>query len=419
MTKLRILHFADAHIDIAVHGRRDPQTGLPVRVMDFLKSLDTIVNTAIEEKVDLVLFAGDAYKDRSPAPTFQREWGRRIMRLSEAGVPTLLLVGNHDISPAVGRATALQEYDTLQVPHIHLINQPSFLKPAELESLPLQVLALPWVSRSSLMGAFQLSGKDIAAVFGALESRLGELMETWMANIQPDLPVILAAHASVQGAMYGAERSVMLGGDLVLPLGLVTDPRLSYVALGHIHKAQDLNKDRQPPVVYPGSIERVDFGEAADDKFFVIAHIEKGSPTQVEWRKLSGRRFIDRKVQITSGETFMNEALAALPSPQDMQDAFVRLIIEYPRSMDAALDEAVLRQYAEPAFELHLVRRPLLEARLRLPNDQTINSLAPIELLALYWKTINTSAKETEVLQKLAVEVLLEDEAGGGNKQDA
>ncbi len=84
---LRILHFADAHIDMANYGRRDPQSGLPMRVLDFLKSLDTIVDTAIAEKVDLVLFAGDAYKDRTPPPTYQREWGRRMMRLSRALSP--------------------------------------------------------------------------------------------------------------------------------------------------------------------------------------------------------------------------------------------------------------------------------------------------------------------------------------------
>jgi exonuclease SbcD len=70
---LTILHFADAHIDMANYGRHDPVSGLPMRVLDFLKSLDTIVETAISEKVDLVLFAGDAYKDRNPAPTFQRD----------------------------------------------------------------------------------------------------------------------------------------------------------------------------------------------------------------------------------------------------------------------------------------------------------------------------------------------------------
>ena len=146
-----ILHFADAHIDIANYGRHDPQTGLPMRVMDFLKSLDEIVDSAIEEKVDLVIFAGDTYKDRSPAPTFQREWGRRIIRLSRAGIPTLLLVGNHDISPALGRAHAVEEFSTLEVPHVMVIDRPAFLGPDDLEGLPLQVMALPWISRSGLM----------------------------------------------------------------------------------------------------------------------------------------------------------------------------------------------------------------------------------------------------------------------------
>ena len=104
---MKLLHFADAHIDMANYGRHDPETGLPFRVLDFLKSLDTIVDAAISEKVDMVIFAGDAYKDRSPAPTFQREWGKRIIRLSQAKIPTLLLVGNHDLSPAAGRAHAI------------------------------------------------------------------------------------------------------------------------------------------------------------------------------------------------------------------------------------------------------------------------------------------------------------------------
>lgn len=411
MRPLRILHFADAHIDMATHGRHDPQTGLPLRVLDFLKSLDTIIDTAIQEAVDLVLFAGDAYKDRSPAPTFQREWGRRLMRLSNAGIPALLLVGNHDLSPAAGRANALQEFDTLQVPHIRLVGEPSFLKPPDLEELPLQVMALPWVSRSKLMGVLQLSGIDPGAVFGELEVRLRELVERWMEQLDPQLPVILTAHASVQGAIYGAERSVMLGGDLVLPLGMVTDPRLDYVALGHIHKAQDLNKDHHPPVVYSGSIERVDFGEAADEKFFVIAHLQKGQPTRVEWRRLPGRRFIDRSVRIRSAEHFQQQALAALPPQEDLEDAIVRLVVEYSSHWDSFMDEAELRRYAEKAFEFHLIRRPQVESRLRLPDNQTINSLTPLELLDLYWKTIKTDPEEAKALQKLASGILLESES--------
>ena len=67
---MKLLHFADAHIDMANYGRHDPETGLPLRVLDFLKSLDTIIDAAIDEKVDMVIFAGDAYKDRSPCRRF-------------------------------------------------------------------------------------------------------------------------------------------------------------------------------------------------------------------------------------------------------------------------------------------------------------------------------------------------------------
>ena len=121
---MKLLHFADAHIDMANYGRHDPESGLPFRVLDFLKSLDTIIDTAINEKVDLVIFAGDAYKDRTPAPTFQREWGKRIMRLSAAKIPTLLLVGNHDLSPSIGRANAIEEFETLQVPYVRVLARP-------------------------------------------------------------------------------------------------------------------------------------------------------------------------------------------------------------------------------------------------------------------------------------------------------
>ncbi len=403
---MRILHFADAHIDMAATGRHDPASGLPRRVLDFLKSLDTIVDAAIAEKVDLVIFAGDAYKDRTPAPTFQREWGRRMMRLSRASIPTLLLVGNHDLSPAIGRAHALQEFETLDVPFVRAVGKPARLGPDDLWGLPLQVLALPWVSRSSLMANLELSSGQPNEVYAELEQRLNDLVQTWLEKIDPSIPVILTAHGSVQGAVYGGERTVMLGGDLVLPGSLVRDPRLAYVALGHIHKAQNLNDGSQPPVIYPGSIERVDFGEAEDNKFFVITTVEPGQPTSVEWRKLEGRRFIDRYVKITSPDDVPGQCLAALPPREQLEDAIVRLVMEYPKILEPYLDEPGLRRYAEQAFEFHLNRRPQIDTRLRLPADKTLSSLPPLDLLDIYWKTSHTNEQEAAELQKLAAQVI-------------
>lgn len=401
---LKILHFADAHIDIAQQGKHDAASGLPVRVTDFLKALDTIIDAAISEKVDLVIFAGDTYKDRLPAPTYQREWGRRIMRLSSAKIPTLLLVGNHDLSPASGRANTLQEFDTLEVPYVRVIGKPEFLKPDDLWGLPLQVLALPWVFRSGLLASLDLNDGS-EKINEELETRLTEILQDWLNQLDAELPAVLTAHGSVQGAVYGNERTVMLGKDIVLPGSLVKDPRLDYVALGHIHKHQNLNANAHPPVVYPGSIERVDFGEAADDKFYIIAAVSRGK-TSYQAKKLNGRKFIDKFVSVKDREEMDKKVLAALPPAKELEDAIVRLVVEYPRDLDTFLDEPALREQCASALEFHLVRRPLEEARLRLAAIEGIINLTPLQLLESYWQSTHTESTDIEGLKTLAGSII-------------
>jgi len=408
---MKLLHFADAHIDMANYGRHDPQTGLPLRVLDFLKALDTIIDAAIFEKVDMVIFAGDAYKDRSPAPTFQREWGRRIIRLSQAKIPTLLLVGNHDLSPAMGRAHAIQEFDTLQVPFVRVLQKPEFLTSADLWGLPIQVIAMPWVSRSGLMASIETSAMDVKELFAGIESRISGLVEDWIMEADSSLPLILTAHASVEGAVFGAERMVMLGSDLVLPTSLVKDRRLDYVAMGHIHKPQDVNEGNHPPVIYPGSIERVDFGEAKDDKFFIVAEVTRGM-THVEWRKIDGTRpFIERYAVIRSTENVTDELMRALPTPNQMLEAIVKLTVEYPRELDVLIDESALRRYCDCAFEFHLAKRPKSEARVRIPEGQVVSSLSPLELLTQYFES--AKIKESDELQQLARDIIADDSLDG------
>jgi exonuclease SbcD len=376
--------------------------------MDFLKSLDTIVDAAIDEKVDLVLFAGDAYKDRSPAPTFQREWGRRIMRLSKARIPTILLVGNHDLSPALGRAHALESFDTLDVPFVKVIERPTFLGPDDLFGLPLQILAVPWVSRSNLLTIEGMNLEEGEAANVELAERLTTLVNLWLDERRdPALPTVLAAHCSVQGASFGHERMVMLGGDLVLSGSLVKDRRLSYTALGHIHKPQNLNGDLQPPVIYPGSIERVDFGEAKDDKYFIVAHLEAGKDTRVDWRKLENvRSFIDCWVRLEDQEDVMAAIRAALPPAERLKDAIVRLTIEYPRHYETLIDDAGLREAMLECFEFSLIKRPQMENRIRLPNDESISSLSPVELLDRYWKASHTKDDDAQALSSLADSII-------------
>jgi len=393
---IKFLHFADAHIDMANFGRHDPESGLPLRVMDFLNSLDEIVQSAINKKVDLVIFAGDTYKDRSPAPTFQREWGKRIMQLSRAGILTLLLTGNHDISPATGRAHAIQEFDTLDVPHVRVVHQPQFLTPADLEGLPVQILALPWISRSWMNANIDLSGIEPGKINGILNSHLNEMINAWLEEADPELPTILTAHASVEGATFGSKRMVMLTRDLALPSALVKDPRFDYVALGHIHKAQNLNEGSHPPVIYPGSIERVNFGEAADRKYFVTGNIARGN-TQFTWNELKNiRPFFDIHIQLESDLAINQTIQESLPTQEELKNAVLRIVIDYPREWEPLIDENELRVLTAGAFEFHLVKRPHSETLVRLPKGLTADQLGDLELLDIYWKTSHTNLDENK-----------------------
>jgi DNA repair protein SbcD/Mre11 len=294
------------------------------------------------------------------------------------------------------------------VPYVRVLQKPDFLRPENLWDLPVQIIAMPWVSRSGLMASIEVSGTDPREVFSKIESRISELVEDWINEADRSLPLIFTAHASVEGAIFGAERMVMLGSDLVLPTSLVKDRRLDYVALGHIHKPQNLNEGYHPPVIYPGSIERVDFGEAMDDKFYVIAEVACGE-TKVEWRKIDGTRpFMERRAILQSSENVTEFLCFNMPDPKQMSGAIMRLTVEYPRELDVFIDETALRKYAEHAFEFHLVKKPKVEARVRIPQGQAISSLSPLDLLTQYFDSAKIN--DVEELSELARQIIYEDE---------
>jgi exonuclease SbcD len=254
----------------------------------------------------------------------------------------------------------------------------------------------------------EYSGRSLGEILLAIEERLGRAIDEFASAADPELPLILAAHASVQGASHGSERSVMLGQELTLSGSLVFDSRFDYVGLGHIHLHQSLNGDRHPPTVYAGSIERIDFGEAHDKKYFVIAHLEKGKNTNVEWKEIDGTRpFIERRTTIISTENVTEHLIRTLPTPDRMNEAIVKLTIEYPREMDVLIDETALRKYTECCFEFHLVKRPKSEARVRIPEGQTVSSLSPLELLTQYFEA--SKVHESDELQQLAREIIAGD----------
>jgi len=410
---IRILHFADLHLGVENYGRLDPATGLSTRVADFLRAFDGLVEYALTEGIDLVLFAGDAFKTRTPSPTYQREFARRIRRLAvEAGIPTFLLVGNHDLPHTAGRAHSIEIFQTLEVQNVHVARKPTVVH-IETRHGPLQIIALPWIVRSALLAREEYKNHSLEEINELMLRRLEELLmgeEGLISQLDPHLPTLLAAHGTVQGAVYGSERSVMLGSDLILPSSLIHHPAFDYVALGHIHKHQALGE--RPPAVYAGSLERIDFGEEKEAKGFVIVEVERG---KAEWRfvPLPVRPFVTIRVEATIPDPTA-QVLAAIKE-HDIADAVVRLQIKMTPEAEALLDERAVRKQLASAFYVAAVAKEVERpTRLRLGSQETIETLAPRELLVRYFQAKQTPRERMEVLLRYADELFAEMGEKGG-----
>ena len=127
----------------------------------------------------------------------------------------------------------------------------------------------------------------------------------------------------------------------------------------------------------------------------------------MEWRKLEHiRPMIPRFVRLTEQEGVTERLKSALLPTEQLVEAIVRLVIEYPRDWETLIDEAALRETAAEAFEFQLVKRPQVDQRIRLPGDQAIGSLTPLELLEKYWQSIHMDSQKIENLNRLAAQIL-------------
>ncbi len=411
-----ILHFADLHLGVENYGRLDSATGLHSRLMDFLRSFDELVEYALApatpregvpgQPVDLVLFAGDVYKGRDPNPTHQREFARRIHRLASAGIQVFLLVGNHDLPGTAGRANTLDIFSTLEVPNVWVARTLGTHR-IPTRSGPVQVVALPWVTRSYLLRREELKNCTLAEVEERTLQELERLIKAEVDQLDPGVPAILAVHGAVQGAVWGSEHSVMLGQEMVLPRSLLKNPAFDYVALGHIHRHQVLEgSDGGAPMVYSGSVDRVDFGEEAEAKGFVVAQIQKGQ-AQYQFRQLaSTRRFVTIDVQ-ADGDDPMAQVRQAIQS-RDIRDAIVRLTIHTTAEKNHLLQDTEIHALLGEAFKVATVVRDVKRStRIRLGPNQNIEQMTPLEVLQTYLQQARSlPAERMDKLLELAQKVM-------------
>ena len=364
---IKFVHTADIHFGMENYGRIDPATGIHTRLLDFHQSLLTCAQRAIDEKVDFFLFSGDAYKTAHPTPTQQKLLMEVFFKLVAAGIPVVIVVGNHDHPLSFGKANALDVFGELPIDGFHVFSKPESMV-LQTKSGPVQIVGIPWPTRNNVAAKKAHQFKKSSDITKYLSTQVSKIIAKFAQELDPDMPAVLCGHLTVSNGIFsGSEKCAVFGSDpLFLPSELAL-PQFDYVALGHLHRYQNLNPKGYPAVVYSGSIDRVDFGERKEGKGFCLVSIQSGvepTPDSLhryktkathEFVPLTTRPFIQIEVKLEGAEFHTSQVLDAIKKHQ-IKDAIVKLLYHVPpQSTDKVDISAIQRALREAMYVVGVI----------------------------------------------------------------
>ena len=269
---MKILHTADWHLGDRL-GRID-------RTADLRAAVERIAGYCDSEQVDVLLVAGDLFSELA-RPDGLREaihhWQELFRPFLERAGTILTLTGNHDnenfcqtlvhamtlAAPTVG-----SRGEEIPAGRLYLATEPTFVRLGGV-----QFVLMPWPTPARYFrGQPNLN-------YGSPEEKNEKLVDAWKralvgiresANYDKNAPAVLGAHINIFGSDIGGGPFRLTPQEDVVIDGTDLAAQFDYVALGHVHKPQALNA---PHVRYSGSIERLDLGEAGDQKSVAIVEL--------------------------------------------------------------------------------------------------------------------------------------------------
>jgi len=326
---ITFIHTADIHFGMENYGKIDPKTGIHSRLLDFQHALNFCINTAIEKDVDFFLFCGDAYKTTNPTPTQQKLLFNCFLKLYKAKIPVVIVIGNHDNPVSFGKAHSLDLFSELPIDGFYVISKPDILQLKTKNGL-IQVVGIPWPARNNITLSDKHKVKSYKDITNYIGKAVGNIINDFAQKVDPEIPSILAAHLTVSSGLFsGSEKRAIYGNDpILLPSQLAIKP-FDYVALGHLHRYQNLNKNGYPAIIYPGSIERIDFGERKEEKGFCVVTIQKNGKTHYDFIKTPTRPFIQIEIKLLAYKDQTTQIIQELEK-QNIDGAILKILYHVP-----------------------------------------------------------------------------------------
>ena len=319
---MRIVHLADTHLGYRQFaGKLDPLRGLNQREADVYQSWHRAVDIAIERRPDLVLHAGDLFDSARPAPRPIAEALDGFRKLRDANIPTVVIAGNHSTPRFRSAGSVFEIVERFGIEAV-------WSEPRTIRVGDLAIHAIP-------------NEPDVKKLL----SVIAELRPDGKANAN-----ILLLHVGLEGVRqdYGEVNEVELDP------GVLAKVEYDYIALGHLHRFQAV----QLNAIYPGSLERLDFGDVDGDKAVLEVDLAIGAGRDgfVRRHPVSARPMID--LSLACEGLGASEVLAELENAvadKDLDGAIIRARLEsIARGVYHSLDFAAIDELFESALH-HLL----------------------------------------------------------------
>jgi len=392
---IEIIHVSDIHFGSGEsHGRINPDTGLNVRFEDFVAALAKVVDYALEHEVDVFLFSGDAYRNASPEPIYQKMFARQLKRLSNKNIKTILVVGNHDQILRSTASHAMSVFQSLEVPGVMTIDQP-ISTVVDTARGAFQLIGLPHITRHQLLTLDKYANMEAAQLDRILNEHISDLLAGYFSELDPRMPTVATAHMSVDRAIAGIEEELLIVYKLTSPTEMFVDPRglVDYVALGHVHKYQVI-RPANPSIVYAGSLERVDFGEEKEDKGFVHVKLERGGTT-FAFHSIDPRPFVTVEADLTKTDENFTEHICQRIQRSIVPGCVLRVRYKINQENLTDIDEETLRRATKQALSVRFQPEVVpAQGRARLPELTETAVASPLTALEKYLTEVAPERKE-------------------------
>jgi DNA repair exonuclease SbcCD nuclease subunit len=319
---MRLVHLSDTHLGFSAYSRLDPAEGINQREADIYRAFEQAIDIAIGLKPDVVVHSGDLFDTVRPQNRAIDFALRQLIRLSEAGIETVLISGNHSTPRLRETGNIFRIFEHLK--NIHPAHEPGAKR---IDIGDLVVHAVPHSSSPSLT-------EIVSKLTPSKDSKYN----------------LLVLHAGILDSdTYRMDEF----NEQTVPLDALSDG-WDYVALGHFHRFAQVAKN----AYYSGSTERLGFGDSAQKKGIIEVDLQSHS---VKLHELKIREMVDLKnldaANLASSE-ILREAKEIISS-SSIDDKIVRLaILNVASDAYKSLDVSAIRRLGGSAlhFELKIDR---------------------------------------------------------------